>query len=36
MSEIRKICLTIKYFAQGQTWKEAYEYAKFLVDGFKK
>jgi len=36
MEKIRILCLTIKYFAQGQDWTSANEYAKFIVEGFKK
>lgn len=35
MNKIRILYLTIKYFAQGQDWKSANDYAKFIVNGFK-
>ena len=36
IEKIRILYLTIKYFAQGQDWESANDYAKFIVEGFKK
>lgn len=37
MDEIRILILTIKYWLfQGDEWKFANEYAKFIVNGWKK
>jgi len=34
--KIRILLLTIKYYLQGDTWQFANEYAKALVQGFKR
>ena len=36
MKIIRIYSLAIKYWVQGDSWKSATEYAKFIVEGFKK
>ena len=33
--KIDTYCLAIKYWLQGQEWKEAFEYAEALVMGWK-
>lgn len=36
MNEIRVYYLAIRYWLQGDDWKSAVEYGRFIVEGFKR